>query len=228
MGLLDEAIRDHLDLKRRRGADPAEVERAEREALGPVRRGPEEPPPLLDSAASVQRDEPDTPGWDEHEHAAESHDDAGFEAYDDDFDDDELDDEPAQAPIQLTPPPAPASAPAPLRFSDEVPDGQPSTRDPYEPSTAEFFEAAPSAQEHLRATPEPPPNGERTHDAPAHEESDATAEFDIEAATADEHHKPAPADEDVLEETPEFLSDTPDHDRLWFEQKPPRDFDFDG
>ena len=38
MGLLDDAIRDHLDLKRRRGADPAEVERAEREALGPVRR----------------------------------------------------------------------------------------------------------------------------------------------------------------------------------------------
>src|ERR1700694_5054148 len=43
MGLLDDAIREHLDLKRRRGADPAEVERAEREALGPVRRGPEAP-----------------------------------------------------------------------------------------------------------------------------------------------------------------------------------------
>ena len=38
MGLLDDAIREHLDLKRRRGADPSEVERAEREALGPVRR----------------------------------------------------------------------------------------------------------------------------------------------------------------------------------------------
>ena len=32
----------------------------------------------------------------------------------------------------------------------------------------------------------------------------------------------------VLEETPEFLQDTPDHDRLWFEQRPPRDFDLDG
>ena len=41
MGLLDDAIREHLDLKRRRGADPTEIERAEREALGPVRRGPE-------------------------------------------------------------------------------------------------------------------------------------------------------------------------------------------
>jgi hypothetical protein len=36
------------------------------------------------------------------------------------------------------------------------------------------------------------------------------------------------ADEDVLEETPEFLQDTPEHDRLWFEQRPPKDFDFDG
>ena len=34
-------------------------------------------------------------------------------------------------------------------------------------------------------------------------------------------------DEDVLEETPEFLRDTPEQDRLWFEQRPPRDFDFD-
>ena len=29
MGLLDDAIRDHLDLKRRRGADPTDIERAE-------------------------------------------------------------------------------------------------------------------------------------------------------------------------------------------------------
>ncbi|HET9074000.1 MAG TPA: hypothetical protein VFN48_05430 [Solirubrobacteraceae bacterium] len=40
MGVLDDAIREHLDLKRRRGADPAEIERLEREALGPVRREP--------------------------------------------------------------------------------------------------------------------------------------------------------------------------------------------
>ena len=34
-------------------------------------------------------------------------------------------------------------------------------------------------------------------------------------------------DDDVLEETPDFLQETPEHDRLWFEQKPPRDFDWD-
>jgi hypothetical protein len=33
--------------------------------------------------------------------------------------------------------------------------------------------------------------------------------------------------EDVLEDTPEFLEDAPEDDELWFEQRPPKDFDFD-
>jgi hypothetical protein len=37
MGLLDDAIREHLELKRLRGADPDEVAREERAALDPVR-----------------------------------------------------------------------------------------------------------------------------------------------------------------------------------------------
>jgi hypothetical protein len=49
MGLLDDAIREHLDLKRRRGADPSEIAKEEADALGPVRRdAPEEP---VDDAA---------------------------------------------------------------------------------------------------------------------------------------------------------------------------------
>jgi hypothetical protein len=36
MGMLDDAIRDHLELKRRRGADPGEVDRERAEALAPV------------------------------------------------------------------------------------------------------------------------------------------------------------------------------------------------
>jgi hypothetical protein len=36
MGLLDEAIREHLELKRRGGADPTAVEMAENEALAPM------------------------------------------------------------------------------------------------------------------------------------------------------------------------------------------------
>jgi len=41
MGLLDDAIREHLELKRRHGADPHEVARQEDEALGPI--GGQEP-----------------------------------------------------------------------------------------------------------------------------------------------------------------------------------------
>ena len=56
MGELEEAIREHLELKRRRGADPAEVAREEQDALAPVTRShrvvgaaiEEEPPPALD------------------------------------------------------------------------------------------------------------------------------------------------------------------------------------
>ena len=33
--------------------------------------------------------------------------------------------------------------------------------------------------------------------------------------------------EDVLEDTPDFLQETPENERLWFEQRPPRDFDWD-
>jgi hypothetical protein len=50
MGLLDDAIRDHLELKRRHGADPSEVARQEHEALGPARREPVDPAPVPASA----------------------------------------------------------------------------------------------------------------------------------------------------------------------------------
>lgn len=40
MGLLDDAIREHLELKRKHGAAEEEIARKEAEALGPARRGP--------------------------------------------------------------------------------------------------------------------------------------------------------------------------------------------
>ncbi len=63
---------------------------------------------------------------------------------------------------------------------------------------------------------------------PPHPAGGETVEYDVEEALGSERHPPPAGDEDVLEETPEFLQDTPDHDRLWFEQRPPKDFDFDG
>src|SRR3954465_12680379 len=38
MGALDDAIREHLELKRRHGASEDEIKQAEAEALGPARR----------------------------------------------------------------------------------------------------------------------------------------------------------------------------------------------
>jgi hypothetical protein len=57
MGLLDDAIREHLDLKRRRGADPTEVSRQEHEALGPVRR--DQAPGDDDGEPDVGAEDPD-------------------------------------------------------------------------------------------------------------------------------------------------------------------------
>ncbi|MCW3065092.1 MAG: hypothetical protein JWN32_2264 [Solirubrobacterales bacterium] len=147
MGVLDEAIREHLALKRRRGANPEEVAREEHDALGPVRREPAEPePPAAEPLADAEL--------------------------------------PAEAAI---PPEPPASPP----LVENVPE---------EPLTP--------------AAPQPPePGGE------------PTTEWDFDE---EEPAGPAVKDDDVLEETPEFLQETPEHDKLWFEQKPPRDFDFDG
>ena len=66
--------------------------------------------------------------------------------------------------------------------------------------------------------PEPPPAALPPDPGPGEDALGSdTAEYELEEIESD----------DVLEETPEFLQDTPDHDRLWFEQRPPKDFDFD-
>jgi hypothetical protein len=159
MGLLDEAIREHLDLKRRRGGDPVEIERAEQEALGPVRRTPEdvEQPPL---APAEEGDQFAGSEWDEH--------------------------------------------PAPEEHLTAE-----------EPRSEQPFDHA-EAPDHAEGEPL-----DHAEEPGAFEHGQETAEYNV------EHHVEGEQNEDVLEETPEFLQDTPEHDRLWFEQRPPRDFDFD-
>jgi len=165
MGLLDDAIREHLDLKRRRGADPTAVARAEQEALGPVRREVES------AAAPTAPDPAAAEPHEHHEHVA-----------------------PEQQPPAVAEP-----APEP------------------EPIQQQLEPEAPLAE---HAAPDP------RHSDIVHQ---PTTEFHVEDHhDEDELEAPAPADEDVLEETPDFLQETPEHDRLWFEQRPPRDFDFDG
>ncbi len=54
MGILDEAIREHLELKRQHGADDSELKQLEDQAFGPAERpGDEAIPPAADPAAEA-------------------------------------------------------------------------------------------------------------------------------------------------------------------------------
>jgi hypothetical protein len=240
MGLLDDAIREHLDLKRRRGADPAEIERAEREALGPVRRGPEEAEPddLTDSPEAYDRQseedwgeafedaaEPELPEFlaerpqpvifdDEHERMA---DDEDVEPPADAAESPEWD-EPSGAA-------EPSRAEEPATRYDDLAAEQAGEADRGEPAP----DLGAPRPEPATREPEPPPPASSSRRSPQVPPVDPTvgetAEYDVEDAL---RHERGTSEDDVLEETPEFLQDTPDHDRLWFEQRPPKDFDFDG
>ena len=150
MGVLDDAIREHLELKRKHGASEGEIVEQEQEALGaPRRQAAEQPAAEPEEVAAVPKAEP--------------------------------------------PAPAPEAPEAEADVADPAPDA---------------VEAPPE--------PEPEPEPGAGGDTPPR------------GFEAVEETSPAEGDEeDVLEETPDFLQETPEHDRLWFEQKPPRDFDFD-
>jgi hypothetical protein len=205
MGLLDDAIREHLDLKRRRGADPSEVERAEREALGPVRRNREpadvaEPEDGAAAEGGFAYDQADDEDW-SREPAADSADALH----------DPLHEEPLHEDLHDHPEPTDAvtGPPATVPSDDPLEDGP---RD---------WSAAGEGELEDEPFPTAEPSRRRLGDV-----GPETVEFDVEDAMAADDE--SGSDDDVLEETPEFLQDTPDHDRLWFEQRPPRDFDFDG
>ena len=68
MGLLEDAIREHLELKRLRGADPTEVAREQREALEPPTE--ETPTAWVENHARVGENGTDTDG---HAPPAEQH-----------------------------------------------------------------------------------------------------------------------------------------------------------
>jgi hypothetical protein len=77
----------------------------------------------------------------------------------------------------------------------------------------------------------PPPAAESaapTADPGAvYEDADTEGERDEEDGQPNPDYDPDTGHEDVLEDTPDFLEDAPEDDELWFEQKPPKDFDFD-
>lgn len=83
----------------------------------------------------------------------------------------------------------------------------------------------PSEAAPLDATVEQP----RPNFDPPSEETEQPKQNFAEEEDDDEgrDYDPATGHEDVLEDTPRFLEDAPEDDDLWFEQKPPKDFDLD-
>jgi hypothetical protein len=282
MGILDEAIKEHLELKRQHGAGESELKQLEDEAFGAAERpgGEASPPDPLAEAPTefMTQPEAEAPKEEPAEPAAES---------------------PA-------PPEEPPSRPAPrAEIADlqeapaeehEIPSGpsteereaiaeQPTEMYDLEEELASSQAEAPSeedlVQEEIdepRLAPVDPlagledaedDGGEVEVSAPAeaeeeHDEDDdfwdekrlsdeldqaleapseagdeeevffeGPAEAGAEPEPEVEEQPPVPGEEarhdeeDVLEETPDFLEETPEDDQLWFEQKPPKDFDFD-
>ena len=175
MGILDDAIRSHLELKRKHGVPEDEVQRQEEEALGPARR--------------------------EAAHQHENGDSETAEAVSED-----------QTTALAGEAGSPAADQETVLFDMEDAAAEPT---PVEPSPVE-----------------PPPVGDELEEADVIEEDEELEEGeafeeDEELLSAEEESAAEDGDPDVLEDTPDFLQETPEHDRLWFEQKPPRDFDFD-
>lgn len=300
MSILDDAIREHLELKRAHGADEAELKKLEDEAFGPPGR-PEEPDPFAEAptqfmategaeedgrrinVADLQEPPPPKP-------AEEPEADAAPVA-------------PAEDPAQEAPPAEEPSAmeheivseppdterhaiaeqPTELfdveaeMDSEDAPAAEVPSPSDEEIAAAELSEpklapAEPATEIHASSTEAPaePAEEEDEEDeefwsdqrlseeldqaleAPITDESNLpplTGEHEVPPRAADpgavyedaategedgeEDEQPKPdydpdtGHEDVLEDTPDFLEDAPEDDELWFEQKPPKDFDFD-
>lgn len=151
--------------------------------------------------------------------------------------------EPRLAPAEpIEPPPSEE-----LEVADEEPSGEYEEEDEFfseQRLSEELHQAldAPVTDEHEElpeheplsvAEPEPAPEPEPETPVPAHAE-EATAIYDAEEEDGEEesgeHNTYEPetgSHDDVLEDTPDFLEDAPEDDDLWFEQRPPKDFDFD-
>lgn len=248
MGILDEAIREHMELKRQHGAGDPELKRIEDEAFGPAERpGEAAPDPLAeapteflaqpaaeegesDTAKEADRSprqegpsiadlqeppEPPAHSTEEREAIAEQ----PTEMYDVEGElggaapspsDEELVEEEIAEPRL-----APSDPLAGLEESEEA-EVSVEGPAPEEEEDEEFWSEQRLSDELDQALESP--LGEE--EEPADEEGEP---YEPEPAS---QHEPG-SREDVLDETPDFLEKAPEDDQLWFEQKPPKDFDFD-
>jgi hypothetical protein len=296
MGILDDAIREHLELKRQHGAEHSELQKIEDEAFGPPAR-PGDPTNGEDPQGEAAPSEAPTeflqaPPPEQAEPSAEEHPAADHELLADSEPDDEEpmaeearsseedlpsaeEGSPEQPQAVEEPRPAPpdteereaiAAQPTELYDFEAQPGADaaatPEAGDPVEAEESssqevedqldgesgetlyafeedDFFDEqslsdeldqaleAGEGEQATEAPPEaagaaPPSDAAEEVSGPDDVEGDSAEGLEGEAAPAGESE-----DEDVLEETPDFLQDAPESDRLWFEQKPPKDFDFD-
>jgi hypothetical protein len=158
MGLLDDAIKEHLELKRRRGADAGEISRLESEALGPVRRSADGVPDLSDTFVAPEEPAGEAveaaPAPPEDEHTALHGALPEPPAYE------PPPPPPAYAPPPVVParePPPPAVPPKPLYGSPPV--TPPPIREAWKTAPEPEPEAVPGPQAAAEPEPEPEPSG---------------------------------------------------------------------
>ncbi|HWO15563.1 MAG TPA: hypothetical protein VNM89_02490 [Solirubrobacterales bacterium] len=301
MGILDEAIREHLELKRQHGAGDSELKQLEDDAFGPAERpgdegGTQDPfaeaptefmaaPEMGGEVAEVaeeptsKREAPDIAALQEApEPPAEQPQEEAPEQIEVEEEPEPIAEEPTAEEHQVVP--EEPETPGPSTEEREAIADQPTEMFDVEAELRETLDRAPSDEEIVeeeisepRLAPVDPLSGidedeiESEAGAPApapveeeEEEDDFWDEqrlsdelnqaleapseetevvFDVEEdeeivevpqvdEEPEEEEAPPPiqGDQDVLEDTPDFLEDSED-DQLWFEQKPPKDFDFD-
>jgi hypothetical protein len=203
MGVLDDAIREHLDLKRRHGAEEDELRRQEEEALGPARRevapadseDGDQAQAVVEEAAQPELSEtiPDEAV------RSDLHEEEDVELHVHDAEPEAYEEAAAADPV----------APDPATLGDTPQAG-----------SARVEEETIPREEHL-------PDDEPVEDDEAFDDDAPREDDELDDEELEDDDGQPDEDADVLEDTPDFLQETPEHDRLWFEQKPPRDFDFD-
>jgi hypothetical protein len=202
MGLLDDAIREHLELKRRHGADPGLVAREESEAFGPVRGG--EPADADDAVEAVgslaggRAEEGGAPRDDNHTRRARSDDADDFSSV-------------GQETVELD-----------MRtVLDEDPDHVAATTGPIAGGSAGSRHATDDRRS------EHDTGDSLDWEMPGdHQSRDAVGPFDADGRVEKAGDRSDGPVEDALGETSN-LTHTPGQERLWFEQRPPGDLDFD-
>jgi hypothetical protein len=205
MGILDDAIREHLELKRNHGATDSELQRMEDEAFGPPSRPGE--PDFPEGGADAEH-----AGNGAVHEAPVGHEEPPAEAAEAEAQ--PADHDPGDHEVEL-----PIDEGHPMDESQVEAEAVEEDRLEGDEQTALHDETAKPSEAPIESldTVEHPMPEEEVEEERAEEPSQHEA---------DEEDEGVEEDEDVLADTPEFLKDAPEDDELWFEQGKPKDFDF--